>query len=239
MTFPDTPLLSVVMPVYNEAELIEGVVSDWIHVLGRLGIDYELRVYDDGSRDATSEILARVATREPRLLPLRHDNRGHGPTLMRAYAEARGEWVFQTDSDGEIAADDFERVWSARDDRDVIVGIRAGRKSPLHRRLLTLGSRLVVASLFGRSVTDVNSPFRLMRGEWLRRQLPLLHPESAVPNILLSGLASRTGARVSEISVAHVGRRAGASTLDIRRIAAFSMRAVVDAVRVAVRVRFT
>lgn len=56
-----SPQLSVVMPVYNEAGIIGSVLDSWTLELDRLGIDYELLAYDDGSKDKTLEILERKA----------------------------------------------------------------------------------------------------------------------------------------------------------------------------------
>lgn len=237
MSAADSVELSVVMPVYNEAALIESVVSEWLTMLDASRIDYEFLLYDDGSTDRTPEVVSAIAARAPRLTPLRHSNRGHGPTIMRGYAEARGEWIFQTDSDGEIAASDFLRLWSAREDRDFIAGTRVGRTSPLHRRTVTAASRLVVHLLFGFTVTDVNAPFRLMRASWLRKQLPLLRPGTTVPNVILSGLAARGGTRVLEVPVTHVGRSAGTSSLHFGKVASYSLRAVIETLGVALRAR--
>jgi dolichol-phosphate mannosyltransferase len=225
--------LSVVMPVYNEERSIASVIDEWTGVLDALGVDYELRVYDDGSRDQTAAILRRIAADKPRVVASSHPNRGHGPTIMRGYAEARGEWVVQTDSDGEMPASEFERLWRNRELYDFLLGSRDGRHAPRHRRVLTGGSRLIVAALFGRGVRDVNSPFRLMRGTWLREQLRRMPADAAVPNIILSGLAGRDGARILEVPVPHTGRRAGATSLNVRRIVKLSLRAVLDALRVA------
>jgi glycosyltransferase involved in cell wall biosynthesis len=229
------PELSVVMPVYNEVEAIESVVAEWLAMLDAASIDYELRIYDDGSRDGTAEVVQRLAASNPRIVAATQRNRGHGPTLMRGYAEARGEWVFQTDSDGEIEAVSFPRLWAARDRYDFLVGERQGRRPPLHRKLLTAGSQAVVALFFGRAVVDVNSPYRLMRSAWLRRVLPLMPMDAAVPNIILTGLAAKTNARVFATPVTHVARRTGASSLNVQRIARLAVRAVIDTARVAVR----
>ena len=88
---PETPALTLVMPVYNEAAAIGGVVRSWAAELDRLGIDYEMRVYDDGSRDQSAAVLEQLSNEVPRLLVTRHSNRGHGPTILRGYREARGE----------------------------------------------------------------------------------------------------------------------------------------------------
>lgn len=233
MSSAPVPSLSVVMPVYNEEGSIESVLAEWTEMLDRVAPDYELRVYDDGSRDGTAAILQRIAGGNPKLIASSHTNRGHGPTLMRGYAEARGEWVFQTDSDGEMPASQFEELWKQRDAYDFLLGSRAGRDSTTHRRVLTTGSRFVTAVLFGRKVRDVNTPYRLMRNAWLRRQIARMPADAAVPNIILSGLAARTGARILEVPVPHTNRRTGATSLNLRRIGKLSLRAVVDSIRVA------
>lgn len=230
-----TPTLSIVMPVYNEAAALESVVAEWVAVLDAESIDYEMRIYDDGSRDGTADVLRRLAADNPRIVATRQENRGHGPTLMRGYIEARGEWVFQTDSDGEMEAASFPSLWSVRDHYDFLVGEREGRLSPMHRKVLTGGSRAVVALFFGRAVVDVNSPYRLMRGEWLRRVLPRIPASAAVPNIILTGLAAKMRARVFATPVAFRARRTGATSLNLRRIANLAVRAVIDTARVALR----
>jgi dolichol-phosphate mannosyltransferase len=230
-----SPELSIVMPVYNEAGALESVVTEWVAMLDHESIDYELRIYDDGSRDGTDQVLHRLAASNPRIVATTQTNRGHGPTVMRGYAEARGEWVFQTDSDGEMEAASFPTLWSVRDQYDFLIGEREGRHSPMHRKVLTGGSRAVVALFFGRAVVDVNSPYRLMRGEWLRRVLPRIPAGAAVPNIILTGLATKTRARIFATPVAFRARRTGATSLNLRRIAKLAVRAVIDTARVALR----
>lgn len=229
------PELSIVMPVYNEAGALRGVIDEWVAMLGREAIDYELRIYDDGSRDATADVLRAAAASNPRIVATTKPNSGHGPTILRGYAEARGTWIFQTDSDGEMEAASFPKLWAARGDHDFLLGERVGRVSSAHRRILTSGSRAVVAIFFGRAVTDVNSPYRLMRADWLRRQLERIPADAAVPNILLSGLAAKTRARIFTTPVPHLARRTGTTSLNVRRIARLAMRAIADAAKVAIR----
>jgi glycosyltransferase involved in cell wall biosynthesis len=207
------PALTVVMPVYNEEAAVGGVVRAWAAELDRLGIDYELRVYDDGSRDRTGEALVKLSEEIPRLLVTRHSNRGHGPTILRGYREARGEWVFQTDSDGEMEPDSFGRLWAERERHDFLFGIRAGRVWTAPRWVMTRVSRLAVRMLFGKGVADVNTPYRLMRRERLAELLTGLPDDLFAPNVILSGLAVRRGLRIWETPVPHQGRRHGGGSL--------------------------
>src|SRR5262245_44180927 len=122
------------MPVYNEEGAVAAVIEAWTAELDRLGVDYELRAYDDGSRDATPRLLQYLSRSRPRLAVVRHDNRGHGPTVLRGDLEARGEWIFQVDSDGEMSPAGFEGLWSRREGYDLLLGSRQDRRSPWMRR---------------------------------------------------------------------------------------------------------
>src|SRR5688572_20020511 len=86
------PRLSVVVPVFDEEPNLEPLVSEIAAALA--GIDFELLVVDDGSRDGSAATLARLLPREPRLRVLRHDtNYGQSAALATGFAAARGELV--------------------------------------------------------------------------------------------------------------------------------------------------
>jgi len=228
--------LSLVMPTYNEEGAIEGVVVAWDEELARLGVSYEVRVYDDGSRDRTGELLERVAGKRPRVVAVRQPNRGHGPTILRGYGEARGAWVFQVDSDDEMSPASFSSVWAERA-ADLVLGYRTGREAPPGRRLITAISRWTVRLLFGAGVRDVNTPYRLYRRELLVRLLPAVPADAFAPNVILSGLALRAGARIAEVPVPHRGRRSGTSSIVRLRLWRSAARAFAQTVRVALAAR--
>ena len=121
------------MPAYNEEATIGDVVVGWDDAFGALGVSCELRVYDDGSRDATGTLLEQVACERPHVVAVRQANVGHGPTILRGYHEARGEWVFQVDSDDEMRPDAFPVLWARRDGADLVLGYRTGRNAAVTR----------------------------------------------------------------------------------------------------------
>lgn len=227
------PELSVVLPVYNEGEVIERVLAGWSARLDDLGIDYELAAYDDGSRDQTLEVLRRAAEDDPRLLAHSHPNRGHGPTLLRGYREARGDWVFQTDSDDEIPPEPFEELWSRRSEHDFLIGARSDRRAPLARRIITWSARRTVHLLFGRGIDDLNCPFRLIRRYWLQEQAIELPEDTFAPNVILSGLAIRQGLRIYEHSVPYRPRATGSVSIGSWRLWWAAMKSFHQTVRAA------
>ncbi len=234
---PTHPELSIVMPVYNEAAVIAQVVTSWLGELDRLDIDWEFLAYDDGSRDETRGILERLAERQPGLVVTSKANSGHGPTILRGYREARGEWVFQVDSDDEMAPEHFAELWNRREDYDLLVGRRHHRDSPLARRAITALSRATVWILFGRAVTDVNAPYRLMRRSSLATLLPAIPAETFAPNVIISGLAARRGLRVREVPVPHRGRRTGTVSIVKWGLWKAAVRAFGQTLEVAIRGR--
>jgi glycosyltransferase involved in cell wall biosynthesis len=226
------PLLSVVIPAWNEADAIGDVLAEWDEQLAGLGVPYEVRVYDDGSTDATADVVATVARARPALTLVRQANRGHGPTILRGYHEARGDWVLQVDGDGDIGAAFVRDLW-ARRDADLVLGYRVGRRVSLGRRVITAVSWWTVRFLFGAGVRDVNVPYRLYRRATLDLLLPAVPPEAFAPNVILTGLALRTGLRIAELPVRHRGRRSGERRFVRPRFWRAAARAFVETAAVA------
>jgi glycosyltransferase involved in cell wall biosynthesis len=176
---PNTsPLLSVVIPAYNEErgieEILERVLAQREH-LGRSGVaDLELIVVDDGSVDATAQ---RVAA-HPEVRLVRHgSNRGYGAALKTGFAEAGGELLAFLDADGTYPPEHLADLCrEALNGTDLVIGSRMlGKESemPLVRRLgNTLFAGLL--SLVGkRRVWDSASGMRVIRREALMSLYPL------------------------------------------------------------------
>jgi glycosyltransferase involved in cell wall biosynthesis len=228
--------LILVMPVYNEEGCITPVVDSWRETLAGLAADYELLVLDDGSTDRTAEALAAYKD-DPRVTVVRKPNSGHGPTILAGYRRAveMGEWVFQCDSDGEMRAEDFHRLWRIREGYDALFGIRTGGRAGLDRRFISMISRAVSRTLFGSRVTDVNVPYRLMRGETLRAAIARIPDDAFAPNIIISGALSAAGARIANVPVPRHPRAAGKGSLVKWTLWRGAARSFVETVRFRLR----
>lgn len=226
--------LTVVMPVFNEQEAIGQVLTSWSEQLEALGIDYEIRVFDDGSKDATLQVITEAAERNPRIIARSHTNCGHGPTIYRGYSEAEGEWVFQTDSDDEMKPGSFPLLWNSRANADFLIGYRQNRVSPLPRQIITLISRVTVYLLFGLGMRDVNSPYRLIRREHLHRMLKRIPSQTFAPNVSLSGLAIREKLRILQFPVPHEGRKTGTVSIMKWKLWKVAFQSFMETVRIAV-----
>lgn len=160
------PLLSVVVPMYDEQEVLPIFFERMHPLLDGLGLSYELVVVDDGSRDATAALLAEAATEWPQLRLIRLlRNSGHQAALSAGFQLARGEYLVTIDADlqdpPEVIAD---LLATARDDDvDVVYGVRSDRSSDSWAKRTT--ARLyyrLMCRLVGRELPFDAGDFRLV-----------------------------------------------------------------------------
>ncbi len=204
--------LCVILPVYNEEAAVGEVLRKWDEELGRLGIDYVIRPYNDGSKDTSLRVMRDFAIAHKRVEVRDKTNSGHGPTILTGYRDAARDgfdWVFQIDSDDEMGPEKFEDLWCRRGDYDFLIGQRKGRVQALRRRIVSLFSRLCVRMFYGKSVWDVNSPYRLMRVSAFKEFYDAIPLATFAPNVILSGLAARNLLRCFEIQVPQHDRTTG------------------------------
>ncbi len=160
------PLLSVVMPVFNERETIEEIIRRVLAVPVRM----ELIVVDDGSKDGTRDILAELQRELGFRLVLQERNQGKGSALRRGFQEVKGDLVVIQDADLEYSPEEYpeliELICQGR--ADVVYGSRfLGRHRVfmfshyLGNRILTLLTNI----LYNTMLTDMETCYKVMRSE--------------------------------------------------------------------------
>jgi glycosyltransferase involved in cell wall biosynthesis len=199
------PLLSVVMPAYNERHTIEEIIQRVLAVPLRI----ELIVVDDASTDGTRDILQRLAATLPIRLLLQPQNQGKGAALRRGFAEVSGDIVVIQDADLEYSPEEYpdliELICAAR--ADVVYGSRfIGR----HRVFLFthyLGNwalTLLTNVLYNTILTDMETCFKAMRIEVLRSMTLRSNRFGIEPE--LTAKIFKRGFRVYEIPITYDGR---------------------------------
>ncbi len=199
------PLLSVVMPVYNERETIEGMIA---RVLAVPGIRIELIVVDDGSKDGTSEILRNLQDRY-RFKLLQKPNGGKGSALRLGFKEVTGDLVVIQDADTEYSPEEFpdliELICQGR--ADVVYGSRfLGR----HRVFLfthylgNLFLTFLTNVLYNTMLTDMETCYKAMRVEVLRSFTLDSNGFGIEPE--LTAKIFKRGYRVYEVPITYDGR---------------------------------
>ncbi len=203
--------ISAFFPAYNDAGTIGDLVITALQTLQQITPDYEVVVVNDGSTDHTARVLNELARRNPRVRVIHHDrNRGYGAALRTGFANARKEWVFYTDGDGQYDPRELLRlVRAVRDDVDIVNGYKIFRCDPLHRIVFGLVYHHVTRLAFGFRLRDVDCDFRLIRRRVLER-VPL-ESNTGVICVEMVKKFQDAGFRFAEVPVCHFHRVYGKS----------------------------
>ncbi len=208
---PAAHSLSVVLPVYNEEQVIATTVEQVIRYLAGCSGDFEVIVVNDGSSDRTAAILAELARRDGRVRVLTHErNQGYGAALADGFAAATKELTFFMDSDGQFDIRELQRFLPLIGTYDAVIGYRCKRQDTLMRRLNAWGWKLIVGLALQVHVRDIDCAFKLLRTDFLHRYP--LETRGAMINAELLYRLKRSGCRVKEVGVRHLPRQGGRAT---------------------------
>ncbi|HVW17276.1 MAG TPA: glycosyltransferase family 2 protein [Solirubrobacteraceae bacterium] len=211
-----SPLLSIVVPAFDEAPTIEQVLRRVVaEPLSRNGDEpwrREVLVVDDGSSDGTAAIVERVAAELPGVRLLRHErNRGKGAAVRTGIAASRGDWVVVQDADLEYDPADLPRLLDplARGVADVVYGsrLRGGEPQRAHLYWHQLGNRflsLLTNVLYNTTISDMEVGYKAFRGD-LIRSIEIVSDDFAFePEVTAKVLRRRV--RLYEVPISYYGR---------------------------------
>ena len=199
--------LSIVVPVYNEKNTIEKILDE---VKAVEGLDKEIVVVDDASTDGTTDILKRLETIHPDVrFYYKEKNRGKGHTLKLGFEHTTGDYVIVQDADLEYDPNDYHKLIRALDEQkaQVIYGSRFSGSyedmSTLHyfgNKLLTLITNI----FFGVMLTDMETCYKLMPGDFVRKVNIKSERFDFEPEITAKILKS--GLKIREVPISYRGR---------------------------------
>jgi glycosyltransferase involved in cell wall biosynthesis len=210
------------LPAWNEAENLASVVSAADDHLAQHD-DHVVLVIDDGSTDATPEVVRALHAERPHVRGLRHpQNRGYGAALRTGFhagLEAETEWVAYCDADGQFDPADVDKLIDAAEatGADLAIGFREHRADRLSRRLMGRGWHLLARVVLGVHARDVDCGFKAIRREALQVLEPQLVGDYATISPELLARARRHGMTIVEVGLPHAPRASGeASGSDLR-----------------------
>lgn len=204
--------ISTFFPAYNDAGTIASLVIAAVRTLERVADEYEVIVVDDGSRDATPEMIDELCRLYPgKVRTIRHPaNRGYGGALRSGIAAARYDWIFYTDGDGQYDPHELELlVRKASDAVDVVNGYKISRADPLYRKLIGWSYNRCVKVAFRLRIRDIDCDFRLMRRSLFGRFE--LRSSSGTICVEMIKKLQDAGCRFAEVPVHHFHRSVGRS----------------------------
>ena len=203
--------LSVVLPAYNEEQVIASTVEQVTRELANLTRDFEVIVVNDGSTDRTGTILSTVQKLDRRIRVLTHEyNQGYGAALADGFAAATKDLTFFMDSDGQFDIRDLRCFLSLIDAYDAVIGYRTRRQDSWMRKLNAWGWKLVVRLALGVRVRDLDCAFKLLRTEFLHGHP--LETRGAMINAELLYRLKVSGCTVREVGIRHLPRQSGRAT---------------------------
>jgi dolichol-phosphate mannosyltransferase len=206
MNRTDAPLLSVVIPVRDEAAAIPGLAREIADVFAASEVAWEVVWVDDGSRDASRSLLRALAGPQ-RFLAFERPC-GQSAALLAGVLAARGEWIATLDGDGQNDPADLPALLARAQagSLDLINGIRVARRDGRVRRLSSGIANRVRTWLTGATVSDTGCSTRI-----IRRAAVLTLPRFDGMHRFLPTLVRMQGGRIGEQPVNHRPRQGGRS----------------------------
>jgi glycosyltransferase involved in cell wall biosynthesis len=199
-------VLSVMMPAYNEERTIEVILR---HVLERPEVG-EVICVDDGSTDATWQILARMAALDPRVRPLRQEvNGGKGTALRRAISELRMPFALVQDADLEYDPRDYPALLQPllEGRADAVYGVRGFAGQTAYSFWFVVGNKAVTLAtnaLFDCYISDMETGYKVLRSD-LWRRLNLRGSRFDI-EADITARTLRLGYRIHEVPISYYAR---------------------------------
>ena len=218
------PMISIIAPVFNEADCLEELYNRISEVMGTVQESWELVLVDDGSTDGSTDVIRRLAVSDERVRPVIFArNFGHQIAVTAGLDYSRGDAVAIIDADlqdpPEVILDMVAR-W--REGYQVVYAVRAEREGESWFKLFS-------ASLFYRiifRITDVNIPLDTGDFRLLDRQVVNVLNQMRERHRFLRGMTSWVGFRQIGVEYNRVARYAGETKYPFRKMFRLALNAI-------------
>jgi dolichyl-phosphate beta-glucosyltransferase len=208
-TSRDTVDVSMVIPAYNEEKRLVATLLSVMEYFDRRGLSYEIIVVDDGSSDATAEIVRELGKRfEPIRLIRLPRNMGKGAAVRTGIRNATGQHVIYNDADGATPVSELDRLLPIiRDGADLAIGSRAlhSPETRVERKLRRFVAGRIFAFLVNAvvvpGIADTQCGFRIFRKDVAQRIFEIQQLDGFAFDVEVLRIAWLLGYRISEVPV--------------------------------------
>ncbi len=208
--------LSLIIPCYNEAEVLPAVMPEIIEFCSAQG--YHLILVNDGSKDETQSILESTASGHDFITIVRHKlNRGYGGALKSGLGASQTEYSIFMDADGQHHLSDVSKLYQKilENDADMIVGSRKGQPGNKFRSLGKAIIRFIAKLMMTVPIYDINSGMKIFRTELGQKYLHL-YPDSMAFSDIICLVFLHNRHLVLEEPISIQARKGGKSTIGIQ-----------------------
>lgn len=204
--------LTIFFPFYNEVDHVEALANTALQVGRKYTDDLEVILVDDGSRDGTAELIDRLAAEHPDEVRAVHNetNGGYGSALKLGFRSATKDWIFYTDGDAQFDLNELDRIVTLAGEKRVVSAYRLNRKDTLLRKINAGLWGLLIRTLFGLRVRDIDCAFKLYPRAFV--ESVELKSDGALIDTEMLARAQRLGYDIVQTGVTHHPRTAGESS---------------------------
>ena len=222
------PILYIIVPCYNEQEVLPITAPlfleklELLRDLGKISDDSRVLFVNDGSRDATWDIIRELAASDPHYLGIAQSrNRGHQNAVLAGLMEAkdRCDITISIDCDGQDDIDAMDQMVDAYlDGCEVVYGVRADRRSDSFFKRFTAQSFYKFLAAMGAEVVYNHADYRLISSRVLKE-----FANFREVNLFLRGLVPLVGFKSTTVSYTRSERMAGKSHYPLRKMIALAV----------------
>lgn len=212
----EKPILSIVVPVYNEEDNVRPLFEKIQAVCEAIGDAYEVLFVDDGSQDKTFAVLSELSKQEPQLVVIQFKkNAGQTAAMAAGFEFARGQRIISMDGDLQNDPSDIPQLLEKLDEGyDLVCGWRKERQDKfLTRRVPSIVANWIIAQVTGVPIHDNGCSLKAYRASVIK-QVPLY----GEMHRFIPAMSTVVGARIAEIAVSHHPRRFGKSKYGLGRV---------------------
>lgn len=207
------PAISFVIPMYNESANIEETVEKVVKLAKELADDYEIVLADDASSDGSGDIADRLAFEDAHIRSVRlKTNTKFGGALSAGLKNASKEIVIYTDADLPVREEDIKNGLALLGEADVVTGYSLVLKDDSFKRIvMSKVYNFLVQILFGFSIKDINSGFKIYRSSVIK-DLRLIS-KSPFVDVEIFAEARKRGFKIKQFGLIFDFRTKGTSTI--------------------------